>query len=491
MLRPHPHLYQINTYEWLESLSARLGRTIHLGEIPDTEWDAIANMGFDVVWLMGVWRRSAISRQIEIDNQSAHSAYSEALPNWMPADVIGSPYSVTAYEPDPRMGGWADVDAARAKLGHRKVALFLDFVGNHTALDHPWTHDHPEYYVQGNEEDLEHDPGSFYKVESAKGSAYLACGRDPYFPAWSDVAQLNHFSMEMRAAQLAELRKIAAHCDGVRCDMAMLQLSDVFERIWRARIGATSRPSREFWAEARAAVPDLALLAEAYWGTEGRLIELGFSFAYDKGFYDLVRDEKLGDIHSRLESPVEHQSHLARFMENHDEPRCAAVFGNDRIVASATLMGTLPGMRFYQQGEELGFKIRAPIELRIVAEESADAFRRDLFDRIFAATRQNPFHAGQWSLLHVSGDDQQTGGNLFAYQWRTQDACKLVVVNLSRVAAQGRVHLDGTVDGTRDYKFTDALDGAVYLRQGGELQQIGLFVRREPYQAHLFDVAPT
>jgi hypothetical protein len=489
MLRPNPHLYQINTYAWLERLSARRGRTIHLGEVPDSEWDAIAAMGFDIVWLMGVWRRSAISRQLDIDNHPVRSAYAEALPNWTPADIIGSPYSVAAYEPDARIGSWDDLDAARSKLRQRKMALFLDFVGNHTAFDHPWTYDHPEYYVQGTKDDIQRDPASFYQIESVKGTVYVARGRDPYFPAWDDVAQLNHFSMEMRAAQLDGLRRIATHCDGVRCDMAMLQLSEIFERIWRWRLGNTPQPSREFWAEARAAVPGLTLLAEAYWGTEGRLIELGFSFVYDKGFYDVVRDEKLGDIHASLEAPLGQQSHMARFMENHDEPRCAAVFGNDRLVAAATLMGTLPGMRFYQQGEELGFKVRTPIELRIVAEEAPDPFRRDFFAKLFAATHEDAFHTGQWSLLNVASDNEQTGGNILAYQWRSQNAWKLVVVNLSRVTSQGRIHLDGAIDEKRSYNFTDAMDGTVYLRQGAELHQAGLFVRRGPYEGHIFDVA--
>jgi hypothetical protein len=490
MLRPHPHLYQINAYAWLERLSVRFGRTIHLGDVPDAEWDAIAAMGFDIVWLMGVWRRSPISRQMDIDNRQARSSYKEALPGWTAADIIGSAYSVTAYEPDPRIGNWNDIDSARAKLGQRKMALFLDFVGNHTALDHPWTREHPEYYVQGTKANLEKDPTAFYQIDSVKGPVYLARGRDPYFPAWDDVAQLNHFSVEMRAAQIAELQKIAAHCDGVRCDMAMLQLNNIFDGIWRWLLGGTPVPRQEFWSAARAAVPDLTLLAEAYWGTEGRLVDLGFSFVYAKDFYDAVRDQDMGGLRSRLGAPATWQAHLARFMENHDEPRCAAVFGNNRIAAAATIMGTLPGMRFYQQGEELGLKIRTPIELRIVAEEPPDPLRQSFFAKLLAATRANAFHDGAWSLIQITGDNEQTAGNLFAWQWRSQDSWKLIVVNLSDVTSQGRVHLNGNIDPARDYNLTDAIGDPRYLRHGAEIQEIGLFVRLDSYRAHIFDVAP-
>jgi hypothetical protein len=297
-LRLNPHLYQINTYAWLEGLSAKLGRTLHLSDVPDSEWDAIAQMGFDIVWLMGVWQRSPISRELDLEKLPQRAAtYNQILPGWTAEDVAGSPYSVRQYEPDPRFGSWQDIDFARNKLHQRNMALFLDFVGNHTALDHPWIDAHPEYYVQGTKEQFDKDPGSFREVDTAKGSVFIALGRDPYFPPWDDVAQLNHFSAEMRIAQLADLHKIAEHCDGVRCDMAMLQLIEIFEKIWRPFIGDTKAPLKEFWTDARAVAPDLVLLAEAYWGTEGRLIDLGFNFVYDKGLYDSVRDGNIGDIH--------------------------------------------------------------------------------------------------------------------------------------------------------------------------------------------------
>ena len=105
-LRPHPHLYEINTWVWLEQLSAKHGRAIHLGDVPDAEWDAIAKRGFDVVWLMGVWKRSPESRRITLEDPANFQRYDRALPGWKLDDVIGSPYAVTAYVPDPRIGNW-------------------------------------------------------------------------------------------------------------------------------------------------------------------------------------------------------------------------------------------------------------------------------------------------------------------------------------------------------------------------------------------------
>jgi len=487
-LRPHPHLYEINTWVWLEQLSATLGRTVKLGDLPDAEWDALAKRGFDVVWLMGVWQRSPESRRLTLEDPANFQRYDMALPGWQLDDVIGSPYAVAGYVPDARMGGWDGLDRARQKLRDRGIALFLDFVGNHTAHDHPWVREHPEYYVQGTKQDFERDPGSFRLVETPKGSFFIALARDPYFPAWKDVAQLNHFSPQMRAAQLADLRTIAGHCDGVRCDMAMLHLRDIFGGIWGRFLGNTPPPATEFWTDAHATVPQLILLAEAYWGTGQRLLELGFSFVYDKDFYDAVRDIRIDEVRSRLAAPVELQSHFTRFLENHDEPRSADVFGTQRLPSAGTLMGTVPGMRFYYQGELEGCIPHLPITLRSPANVPPDEFCLELYEKILEISKDDAFHHGQFRLLAIWPEGDQTSPNLVTYEWRSKASWKVAVVNLTGQASQGRIPFDGSVEADKDYIFYDELHDVRYPRKGEELRARGLFVRLEGFQSHLFDV---
>ena len=489
-LRHHPHLYEINTWAWLEKLSARLGRPVKLGDVPDSEWDAIAARGFDIVWLMGIWQHSAEARRIELADPENRPLFDRVLPGWKPEDVIGSPYSISSYVPDPRIGTWDPLDAVREKLRSRGMALFLDFVGNHTSLDHPWTWEHPEFYVQGTEADIQSDPASFRKIDSAKGPVYAALGRDPYFPAWDDVAQLNHFSVEMRAALIGELRKIAAHCDGVRCDMAMLQFNEIFERVWNHHLRGMDPPDTEFWADAHASAPDLVLLAEAYWGTQQRLLDLGFSFVYDKGLYDAVRFEKMPDVHAQLAASLSYQQHLVRFLENHDEDRCAAAFPPERLTSVVTFMGTLPGMRFYQEGESEGAKIHLPVALRRVEGEPVNNVSAALFEKILSITEQDVFHKGQWNPLPVNPEGEPTNGNLVAYDWRYENTWKLIVVNLTGATAQGRIPFGDRSLPAQEYVFHDELDGTKYPRSGDEIRGVGIFVRRDPFQAHLFDVTP-
>jgi hypothetical protein len=489
-IRNHPHLYEINTWAWLEQLSAKLGRRITLTEVPDSEWDALAQLGFNIVWLMGVWQRSPESQRIMLEEPANRAGYDAALPGWTPDDVIASPYAVRDYVPDARIGDWAALDRVRDKLHARGIALFLDFVGNHTALDHPWTREHPEYYVQGGPHQVEQNPSAFYRVDTPAGAKYLALGKDPYFPPWKDVAQLNHFHPGMRAAQLDDLRTIASHCDGVRCDMAMLHLNDIFANVWAPFLAGFTRPKSEFWTEVHAAVPNLVLLAEAYWGTEGRLLDLGFLYSYDKALYDAARDANPSGVRDCLGAPVTYQNHLARFLENHDEPRRATAFPAERLPAAGSLMGTLPGMRFYYQGELEGRKIRLPIMLRKAKDEAPDPISRAFFQRILQITKEEVFHSGRWSLLPVVPEGDDSSWNLAVYEWRSEKAWKIVVVNVAGAASQGRVKLGDRASGSIEYDFYDQLNDVHYARNGEELRSIGLFVRRDAFGAHLFDITP-
>ena len=126
---------------------------------------------------------------------------------------------------------WPRRDASSRERGLR---LILDFVPNHVAPDHPWVGEHPEYFVQGNADDLRRRSGV---VRRGRRQRCSRCGRDPYFPAWPDVLQLNAFHPGLRQAAIETISEIAEQCDGIRCDMAMLMLNDDL----RAHLG---RPRR-------------------------------------------------------------------------------------------------------------------------------------------------------------------------------------------------------------------------------------------------------
>jgi len=91
-LAEHPFIYEVNTWVWLEELGTRLGEKIDLAGVPKKEWDAIAALGFDAVWLMGVWERSPGGVAIALRNDVLVESFRRALPDFTAADVVGSPY---------------------------------------------------------------------------------------------------------------------------------------------------------------------------------------------------------------------------------------------------------------------------------------------------------------------------------------------------------------------------------------------------------------
>lgn len=489
-MRPHPHLYQINTWPWLERLSRSEQARVTLGVVPAREWDRLRDLGFDLIYLMGIWRRSTIGRRIARSDVRLFAEYDVALPAWSPADVVGSPFSIADYSPDPGIGGWNDLAEVRRALHARGMGLVLDFVPNHTAFDHPWVDRYPSRYIRGSLEEYRKAPERYRLVESGPGAEphYVALARDPNFPPWTDVAQLDYRNRETRAAMIDQLRTIAQHCDGVRCDMAMLVLPEVFARTW----GADPRGATwDFWSDARAATPELLLIAEAYWDLEWRLQQSGFSFTYDKRFYDRLLHDSAASVRDHLRAAAEYQARSVRFLENHDEPRSLGAFGPERIEAAATLCGTVPGMRFYHDGQLEGRSRFTPVQLGRWPDEPVPDHVRTLYERLLGAASEAVFHDGDWTLVDTSGAGDESHRQIVAMRWRFGSDLRLVVVNLGDGPAQARLWLGDALGALPDaLTFVDRLHAKPYPRTRSALASDGLFVRLEPGRAHCFAVEP-
>jgi Alpha amylase, catalytic domain len=479
----YPTLYEINTWVWLSELSQTAGKPVDLRSVPADEWDRIAEYGFHAVWLMGVWERSPAGIAIANQNKNLVDEFRRVLPDFGPQDNVGSAYCVRCFIVDSHLGGPVGLAVARRELGSRGMKLLLDFVPNHVASDHPWVGDHPEYFIQGHAEDARNHPESFTEIHGR----VFACGRDPFFPAWRDVLQLNAFEQGLRNAAIDTVSGIAAQCDGVRCDMSMLLLNHIFERTWGGRAG--QRPPTEYWADVIPAVkranPNFLFMAEAYWDLEWELQQLGFDFCYDKRLYDRLEHETAESVRLHLCADLSYQKKLLRFLENHDEPRAAATFSPAQERAAAVTIASLPGARLFHEGQLEGRKAKLPVFLPRRPAEPVDPAIQMFYTRLLLAIRAPIFSEGDWKLCERSGwSDNSSFENLVAWSWVKGTGKRLIVVNPSGESAQAHVRVPWEDVRGATLHLVDALSHATYDRTGCEMLSPGLYVELAPWGCH-------
>ena len=481
--RKRPVIYEIATWVWLDELRERYGQALTLATIPAQEWDALADLCVDAVWLMGVWERSPAGVAVANGDPDLQAEFRRVLPDYRSEDNVGSAYCVRDYIADAHLGGPDALARARAELNARGLRLVLDFVPNHIAMDHPWALQHPEYFIRGSYEDLARAPQEFVEVQ---GQVY-AHGRDPYFPPWRDVIQVNAFHGGLRAAAIATANSIAAQCDGLRCDMAMLMLNDVFGRAWSARAGRTL--PTEYWQDlipaVKARYQDVLFIAEAYWDLEYELMQKGFDYCYDKRLYDRLVHDDAESVRAHLTAGLDYQDRLVRFIENHDEPRAAATFSAPKEHAAAIVVGTAPGAKLIYDGQIEGRKVKLPVFLARRPLEPRDDALVAFYRSLLSTTHADLFHDGEWHLCERHGwPDNATFHNIVARSWRLGVERALVVVNLADHRSQAMVQLPWDDLSGRIWRLVETLNWECYVRDGDELGTAGLFVELDAWRYH-------
>lgn len=483
----HPFLYEVNARQWISELRRVHGLGVDLGTVPEAELMRLKGYGVTHLWLMGVWPTGEISRAEAIGDAGLREAYGMALAGWSGGDVEGSPYAVADYRVSERLGGEGALAALRERLSGLGIRLILDFVPNHVGRDHVWVKLHPEWFV-GADHPFE---GSF-AVDTAVGRRYLAHGKDPYFPGWTDTVQVDYRNPGAREAMFKLLEDVASGCDGVRCDMAMLVLSEVFERTWAHVPHLGGEMAWEFWEEATSLVrsrhPGFLFLAEAYWGLEGRLCGMGFDFAYDKVLYDRVVHGRGDEVTGHLVGMGVENERRAHFLENHDEPRIASLIDAPRLRAGLVVCLGLPGMRFLHDGQVEGRRVFARVQLSRRCDEEEDVCVRVMHEEVLAALVGSRVGRGTGRVLDpfAAWDGNPTCRYVVAVIWGEDAERDLVVVNLAPHRVQCRVHLGLERGGS--WVLRDRLGPEEWERDGNELEDAGLFLDLVGYAAQIFEV---
>ena len=482
----YPSLYQINTRVWLTALSQKLGRRATLGDIPDAALEEFAQQGFDWIWLLSVWQTGPAAQAISRGNPGWRREFAETLHDLMDEDIAGSGFAIHSYTVHAELGGDAALARLRQRMQKRGLKLMLDFVPNHMAPDHPWVEQHPDYFIAGTEIDLIRTPQNYFRVPTATGSRLFAHGRDPYFDGWPDTIQLNYGNPALQAAMIAELLRIAGQCDGVRCDMAMLVLPNVFERTWGIR-------AELFWPKATETVrrkhPDFQFMAEVYWDLEWELQHQGFDYCYDKRLYDRLREGHARPVREHFLAGLDYQDRLARFLENHDEPRTAATFAAAPHRAAAVTTFLSPGLRFFHQGQFEGRQKRISPHLVRAPAEAVDENLKQFYERLLAVLRQDAVRNGTWRLLECAPgwDGNGSSDNFIACEWDGTDGQRLLVaVNNSPSESQCYVRLPHDDLRQGAWRLKDSMSDAAYDRDGTDLIARGLYLDLPAWHYHVF-----
>ena len=422
-----PLVFEINTRIWLKKLTKTYNRPVTLGNIPEEEFTFFSSNGFDLVWLMGVWKPSQYSKAIATSHPGLRESILEHIPQVKPDDIVSSPYSIPSYTVNETLGGEEELLLFREKLHSYGIKLMLDFVPNHLALDNEWLPEHPEFFIPLSSEEQIHDPESGF--EYIKGH-YLAYGKDPYIAPWTDTLQLNYAVPETHRMMTENMFKISSLCDAVRCDVAMLILKSVFNTTWSNLGGAMNK---EFWYDAIKAVkdrhPDFLFLAESYWNKEWELQQQGFDYTYDKPFYDYIcsAPPNVEKLYGHLSAEWDYQSHLCRFLENHDEPRAAKKIGTNNKAAALVLL-TTPGMHLIHQDQMEGFQQKIPVQLIRQAPETNDKELADLYNKLFALQKTELFQEGKIERLNLN---VANNSHCLGFHRFTEDEHAFVLANFS------------------------------------------------------------
>ena len=485
----YPSLCQVNTRVWLTEISERIGRHATLDDIPDEDLDRFVDLGFDWIWFLSIWTTGKAAQRISRENSGWRHEFQETLPDLREEDIAGSGFAITAYTVHPYLGGNEALAKLRARLKKRGLKLMLDFVPNHMAPDHSWIEDHPDFFVSGTQSDLQNSPQNYRVVKHEKGDIILAYGRDPYFDGWPDTLQLDYSNPATQKAMIQELVRISGQCDGLRCDMAMLVLPEVFEKTWGRYVPL-------FWPKAIAAVrervPGFTFMAEVYWDLEWTTLQQGFDYAYDKRLYDRLRKGHVGELRGHLNAAPDYQKRLARFLENHDEPRAAATFDSKMHKAAAVITFLSQGIRFLHQGQFEGRKKRISPHLVRAPQEPVDQELEKFYRELLNALKNSVFRNGQWRQLNPlpAWDGNNSFESFLAFAWEDEyNHLALVVVNYAAHPGQCYIRLPFQYLADKGLRFRDLMSIAQYDRDGNKILSEGIYLDMPAWGYHIFEIS--
>lgn len=295
-------------------------------EIPN-----IKKLGVKILWLMPVYPIGEENRK----------------------EGLGSYYSIKDYRGiNPEFGSAEDLKKLIEEAHNNGIYVVLDWVANHTAWDHPWVKQHPDWYEKDKNGKLQ----------------------SPY--DWTDVVALDYNNKEMRKQMIADMKywlddfKI----DGFRCDMAHEVPTD-------------------FWEEAKPQLADgrdIFMLGE----TENTdLLVNAFDVAYGWELHHIMNDIANGkkdvsaiDVYmDSIPKKWQADDYKMIFTSNHDENSWSGSEYErmgDAVETFAALSYALPGIPLIYNGQEEDFKRRLKFFVKDSIDRNPNAKMRGIYEKL-------------------------------------------------------------------------------------------------------------
>ena len=474
-----------NVYVWLHQLSVKYKREIKkLDQVPDEELDQLARWNFNSLWLIGIWERSPASQKIKhlTGNISAvSSAYS--LYDYIIADELG--------------GEWA-FQNLKDRAWARGIRMASDMVPNHMGIYSKWVTEKPDYFLQRNEPpypnysfsgpNLSEDDRVEIRIEdqyyTRKDAAVVFQRRDKYTGSvkyiyhgndgtnmpWNDTAPLNLLNPEVRESLIQTIMHVARKTPIIRFDAAMTLAKKHYQRLWFPNPGSGGAiPSRtdysmtieqfnqlmpnEFWREVvdriNSEMPNVLLLAEAFWLMEGYFVRtLGMHRVYNSAFMHMMMKEENEKYRQLVTNTLEYNPEILKryvnFMSNPDEETAINQFGKgDKYFGVAVMMLTMPGLPMFGHGQIEGFSEKYGMEYKqAYYNETADEHlvwrhNKELFPLmkmryLFSQVENFEFY----DFIDKNGD---VNHNVYAFSNRSGNQSALVLYNNSYYETEGSI----------------------------------------------------
>jgi glycosidase len=474
-----------NIYVWLHQLSEKYKREIkRLDQIPDEELDQLARWNFNSLWLIGIWERSTASQKIKhlTGNISA----------------VSSAYSLYDYVIAEELGGEWAFQNLKDRAWARGIRMASDMVPNHMGIYSKWVIEKPDYFLQRNEPpypnytfngpNLSEDNRVEIKIEdqyyTRKDAAvvfqrrdkhtgsvkYIYHGNDGTNMPWNDTAQLNLLNPEVRESLIQTIMHVARKTPIIRFDAAMTLAKKHYQRLWFPNPGSGGAiPSRtdysmtleqfnqlipnEFWREVvdriNSEMPNVLLLAEAFWLMEGYFVRtLGMHRVYNSAFMHMMMKEENDKYRQLVTNTLEFNPEILKryvnFMSNPDEETAINQFGKgDKYFGVAVMMLTMPGLPMFGHGQIEGFSEKYGMEYKqayynetpdehLIWRHNKELFPLMKMRYLFSQVENFEFY----DFIDKNGDLNQ---NVYAFSNRSGNQSALVLYNNSYYETEGSI----------------------------------------------------